>query len=174
MTDLSKMTTASKQITTDIYRLTPTAYFRMAAGAILPAMLSSALLAILLCATLAVLFDLRIIFVGLIIIFLIIPFAVGHIYYSRLLTVEAQRALSPKCVVINKDSFLKEVFVSSDEENTPPLPVTHQWNEISGVRLTSTYIIVTLSNKTEAHLAIPLDAFPGGTAEARHLFSNHL
>jgi len=159
-------------ITTETYRLTPATYFKTAAGVMLPSVLATCTLLVLGAAVAAILFDLRIILVALIILFLIVPFIISHIYYSKLLTVEAQQALTPKHVEIRPGKSVKEIFESSDEANTPLQPICYDWEQISEVNINNKNIILTFSNKNSSTLIIPISAIPYQTAKLISIFGN--
>lgn len=159
-------------IITETYRLTPATYFKTAAGVMLPSVLAACALLVLGATVAAVLFDMRIILVALILLFLIVPFIVNHIYFSKLLTVEAQQALTPKYVEINPGLSVKEIFESADEENTPPQPICHNWEQISGARINSKNIILTFSDKKSSTLIIPISAVPYQTARLISVFES--
>ncbi len=145
------------KITTETYRLTPAVYFRITAGAMLPAVLGSAAIAVIAAFTVALFFDLRLIFVALILLFLIIPMFVGHIYYSRLLTTDAMYALTPKHVTIIPDHTITETFESADKANTPPQPRQWAWSEIHSIGTTGKHLTIRF-NSQPYMLILPLSA----------------
>jgi len=151
------MSTDSIRITTETYRLTPAVYFRVTAGAMLPAVAGTAAVAVVATLIAALIFDLRLMFVALFLIFLIIPFVIGHIYFSRLLTTDARYALTPKHVTIIPGESVTETFHSADEENTPPEPRQWPWGKIENISATSRYITIRFRSQPYA-LIIPLAA----------------
>lgn len=151
------MSTDSILITTETYRLTPAVYFHITAGAMIPAVAAVAAVAVVATLIAALIFDLRLMFVALILIFLIIPFVIGHIYFSRLLTTDARYALTPKHVTIIPGESVTETFHSADEENTPPEPRQWPWDEIENISATSRYITIRFRSQPYA-LIIPLAA----------------
>lgn len=176
--------TDNRHITTEQYRLTPATYFRIAAGARLPTLLATALLVALTSTMAAILFDLRILLVALIALFLIFPFVVAHIYYSKLLTTDAQYALMPKKVEIIPGITISEIYSPTDvaddtdalqksdeapsaesgkypdpgqpETGSRPVPDRHfEWKELRSARTTSKELILTLTDDGY-NLIIPL------------------
>lgn len=151
------MSTDSIRITTETYRLTPAVYFHITAGAMLPAVAAVAAVAVVATLIAALIFDLRLMFVALILIFLIIPFVIGHIYFSRLLTTDARYALTPKHVTIIPGESVTETFHSADEENTPPEPRQWPWDEIQIISASDKYVTIRFRSQPYA-LIIPLAA----------------
>lgn len=145
-------------IVTDIFKLTPAAYFRIAAGAVLPKLVVLWTSIIIAAIAAGVFFDIRILLVALIIIFIVVPMIVGHIYFSRLLTADARYALMPKRVVIVPDESITEVFESADPENIPPQTRLFRWNIISSRRISGKNLIVGF-NDSDYILIIPLSSF---------------
>lgn len=161
-------------VITDSFRLTPAVYFRIAAGAMLPILLGIATSGMLVCLVLSLIFDLRLLLVGLILLFLITPFAVGHIYFSKLLTPEAQMALTPKVIEIRPGISIIEIPISADQENRPLTPVEHRWGEITGMRQTNQYLVVQMTTSPKSPLIIPTNVFPGGAKQIHNLFAEYL
>lgn len=159
-------------IITETYRLTPATYFKTTAGVMLPGVLAACALLVTGAAIAAILFDLRIILVALIILFLIVPFVISHIYFSKLLTAEAQQALTPKHVEISPGESVKEFFESSDKENIPLQPICHDWKDISEAKINNKNIILTFSNKNSTTLIIPISAIPYPTAKLISIFDS--
>lgn len=98
-------------ITTLPYRLTPATYLRIEAGAMFPIIV----IAILLLAIIAVVasaYDIRWFFVSLMVFFLVIPAALAHIIYSRLLTPEATDALAIKKIAVTPGSHLDIIYLT--------------------------------------------------------------
>lgn len=153
--------TDKEKITTQPYRLTPATYFKIAAGAKLPSIIASAILLLFISAVAAVLFDLRILLIGLIAVFLILPFLVLHIYYNILLTSSARFALSRKTVTFNSDGSMTETFLpitddDSADNRSPLSPHTHSADSITSIRRTSRFMIFTIEPNYQ--LIIPLNS----------------
>ncbi|MCM1401861.1 MAG: hypothetical protein NC189_07580 [Bacteroides sp.] len=145
-------------VTTEPFRATPGAYFRYSArrvivrlGLITAVPVAAALLASLL--------DMRWAFVALILVFLVAPMAVAYIYFTRVLTIEAQRALSPKCVTLQPGIDLTVTYVSADEENTPLPAQAIAWQDIDSIELNGCYLTVE-SRMLGYPLLIPTESFP--------------
>lgn len=149
-------------IVTNTFKLTPAAYFRIAAGAMLPKLITIGSLIIIAALILAGITDIRFLLVALIIIFIIIPMVVGHIYFSRLLTTEAQYALMPKRVVVVPDESITEIFESADLENRPPQTRLFRWDAISSRRISGKNLVIVFG-KSDYTLIIPLSSFDSKT-----------
>lgn len=132
------------------FKLTPAIYFRIAAGAQLPTLAATAVILLLVSAAAAVIVDIRMIFIGLILVMLVIPFVVVNIYFKKLLTTEARYALARKQVVVQSDGSLLETFLSeseADDENDacPSIPPRiHSRDAIKGVRRSGGYVVFTV------------------------------
>ena len=146
--------------TSQPFKLTPATYFRIVAGAKLPTLLATALLILFISTVAAVIVDLRIILVGLILIFLVIPFIALHIYYNILLTADARFALSRKTVTFHPDGSITETFLPADEPDSDPIdetatahttssnipqPRTFQPEDLINTRRTSRFTIITIN-----------------------------
>lgn len=144
-------------IVTDTFKLTPAAYFRIAAGAVFPKLTSLCLVIIVVAITAGAIFDIRFFLVALIVIFIVIPMVVGHIYFSKLLTAEAQYTLMPKRVVIVPDESISEVFESADPENIPPRTRLFRWDTISSRKISGKNLVIVFG-KNDYTLIIPLSS----------------
>lgn len=137
------------------FKLTPAIYFRIAAGAQLPTLAAMAVLLLLVATVAAVLVDLRIIFIGLIIVLLVIPFVVVNIYFKKLLTPQARFALARKQVVARSDGSLVETFLPEsdkpeedmpdNEVDMPISPRIHSGESIVGVRRSGDFVVFSIS-----------------------------
>jgi len=149
-----------KMITTQSFRLTPAAYLRVTAAGLISttAIYSTTLLAI--CA-IAAIFDIRWLILALIIAFLIIPIGIFHIYYSRLLTTEAQRSLSVKHIEIIPNQTLHIIHEAASENHQPLPSETIAWNLISGSEIRGKHLTLYISGWKHP-LIIPLSTLPYG------------
>lgn len=87
--------------------------------------------------------------IGLILIFLVIPFITLHIYYNTLLTADAQYAIARKSITFHSDGSITETFLPVDEtgselEQTIPETRTFTTDQILNIRQTSQYTILTI------------------------------
>lgn len=149
--------TEHNQVITETYRLTPTAYLKVAAGAMLPVFgwISAALLS---AALIASVFDIRFVFVALIIIFILIPMMMSYIYFSKLLTIEARRSLSPKHIVVIPGKSITEIPESVEEASVPLPAETHLWRDIADCRKAGRMIVVEFTDHQQ--LLIPINVLP--------------
>lgn len=150
--------TEQNHIITETYRLTPTAHLKVAAGAMLPTFgwISSILLS---AAIIASIFDIRFVFMALIIFFILIPMMMSYIYFSKLLTVEAQRSLSPKHILIIPGQSITEIPESADESSDPLPSQKRLWTEIADCRKSGNIIVIDFTDRQQ--LLIPLKVLPG-------------
>lgn len=145
-------------IVTDTFKVTPAAYFKIAAGAVFPKLIVFCALIIIAAIAAGAVFDIRFLLVALIIIFIVVPMIVGHIYFSRLLTAQAQYALMPKRVVIIPDESITEVFESADPENVPPHTRLFRWDSISSRKISGKNLAIVFGN-SDYTLIVPLNSF---------------
>lgn len=87
-------------ITTDKFRISSKQYFRAEAFHLARKLFWGVLVLLLSIIVAAIYYNTVFIYVGLILIFLILPPLIGLIYYTKLLTVEAQRSLAEKWIII--------------------------------------------------------------------------
>lgn len=148
-------------IVTEPFRTTPTDYLRNTSRALMPK-IAVALAVPLIACLVASLWDLRFAFVALILVFLVFPMVIAYVYFSKLLTPQAQRAIWTKRIEFNGDTRkLTVVFESADEENLPPLPVTFSSADIEMATVTPRSLILR-PVRDNFPLIIPLDAIPPG------------
>lgn len=147
----------TKPIITDTFKLSPTVYFKIAAGAILPKLMLISSSTLLITLIISLLVDIRFVLVTLIILFLLIPMIVSHIYFSKLLTREAQYALTTKHVIINLEKEIIETFESANDENTPLSPRHWQWKNIKSRKISGKNLVIRFHDK-DYTLIIPLNA----------------
>ena len=148
----------TRTIESEIFRISPTTYLQATAGSIMPRLWLFAGLPLLACLIAAV-WEPKMLFVALILLFLIIPMAVFHIYFMRLLTPEARFAVTPKHVTISPDAAITVTFHTADEENTPQGCETIAAGSIKSWRITRKHIIAAVSGR-KTPLIIPLEALP--------------
>lgn len=139
------------EVTTDCFRITPTVYLRYIARSVIFRLLLIIIIPLTGC-LIAALWDIRWAFVALIILFLIAPGLITYIYFSRLLTREAQKALSPKYVTFRIDTCenterwnMTITYVSADEENTPPRPISIDCDSIDKISVTGRQLVLETS-----------------------------
>ncbi|MDE7410965.1 MAG: hypothetical protein K2M94_02900 [Paramuribaculum sp.] len=104
-------------------------------------------------------YDIRWALVLVMIIFLVIPFIIFHIYYSKLLTPEAQYMISPKSCSIIPDEYIIITFHSADNEHTPLNHQSIPWAQIKRISSTRKLLLIHVLGSS-IPLIIPLDAFP--------------
>ncbi len=143
---------------TECFRITPATYLRASSGKAL--LWSLAIMALPLAACLiASFFDIRWGFVALILLFLVFPMAMTYIYFDRLLTAGARRALSPKHLSIHPEGSIAIIYESADEENRPPETELVRFGDISDVTVMGRYLVISVSGM-DHQLIIPLEHWP--------------
>lgn len=122
-------------------------YFLLAAG------VSTCMLTIL-----AGVYDLRYILLALILIFLVAPFYVFHIYINYMLTKQAALSISNKRVEINIGKNITETFIPVNDDDNQSLPRKTQswlWTDINSFDHTKRFMIFTFSSTNNYKLIIP-------------------
>lgn len=143
-------------LATETFRISPAVYLKVTAGALMPSLIAAVILIVFLSILAGITIDLRMLLVGLILIFLILPFAIGHIYYSRLLTPQARYAITPKHLIFHPDGSIDEIPDSADPENSPALPIRHFPAEsIMKRSVRGKYAVVEFSNMPGYQLIFP-------------------
>lgn len=99
--------------------------------------------------------DIRWAFVGLILIFLVVPFAIFNIYFSQLLTPESQKALAQKKIEIIPG---EKIIITYTDPDTPLSSNCIEWHRITGVNSSKKYIRITLEGDNPPFLLISREA----------------
>ena len=105
--------------------------------------------------------DIRYTLIGLMLLFLIIPFIVFHIYFSKLLTDKSVKALALKCVEIRPDASVAVTYLRQFDEDTEPTTTGTeiiQSAQIKTIRSYGDYITITSHNADNYPLIIPKSA----------------
>lgn len=142
--------------TTEEFRTTPSEYLRHA----LKKRLTTAMTIIvipLLASIIAAFYDVRWLFVALIILFLLLPTAIMITYLSELLTPEAHQALAPKNVRFEIGKAISITHLPISEESTAQPPTRIPWNNLTAFALTDRKLVITAQNLSYP-LLIPLGA----------------
>lgn len=145
-------------VRTAVFRLSPAEYLTVSYRRLLPRLISIMALPIIICG-IAALTDIRWALVGLIILFLVYPMAMAYIYFSKLLTVEAQQALCPKRVTVSANRNLHIVYEPPAEEIAPPPAKEVSATDITSARQVGRHIVFTIPSLGYP-LLIPLSALP--------------
>lgn len=151
-------------LSTATFRTSPTDYLKLTAGRMATGLSVALALPIAACAVAAV-FDIRWIFVALILVFLVFPLIVGYIYFSKLLTPAAQQALTPKHLEFLTDGSIAIIHESADEENQPLPPTRIGPTQPKTVKISGRHAIID-SPALSYPLRIPLECLPSVDALA--------
>lgn len=148
-------------IRTEPFRITPAAYLRVTAAGVFSRLLLWMALLLAACGAMAAFADVRWLLVGLIVLFLVFPFALFHIYFTRLLTPETRKCLALKRLEIAPVNYIRIIYISADEENSPaPLPEERiGWHDITRIYLSGKYLAVNISDLSQP-LLIPISSIP--------------
>ncbi|MDE5799641.1 MAG: hypothetical protein K2H74_01295, partial [Paramuribaculum sp.] len=105
--------------------------------------------------------DIRYSLIGLIVLFLIIPFAVFHIYFSKLLNTKSVYALAPKSVTIQPDMSISITYyrtIAPDKEPEITKVTVIRPSEIKKIYRSGSNIAITPHKADDYILIIPTDA----------------
>lgn len=144
---------------TDSFRITPTDYLRHSARQTISRLAVILIVPLLVCAVASV-WDLRFAFIALILLFLVFPMVISYVYFTRLLTADARRAVWPKHLEFSeRNKTVSVVYESADEENAAPSPDIFSANNIKGASISGKHLIFHLLG-SELPLIIPLSSMP--------------
>ena len=133
-------------ITTEKFRINSKQYFRAEAFH-LARKLFWIVLVLLLSIIVASIYNIVFIYIGLILIFVILPPLIAFVYYTKLLTVDAQRNLAEKWIIITPGDNVTVKF-----NNGAILDYTISWQEINSVN--QRYGLIELRDKNDKILLL--------------------
>lgn len=140
-------------ITTAPFKSSAGDYFSIAFRNILGKWWWTAAFPVILFCSLALLYDLRWLFVALIFIFLVLPFMIANAYFSRLLTPHAQLALAMKKVKIITGNRIEIAFID-DEGEVSGVKII-EWNNIKDIQESTNFWLIILKNSHKSEIIIP-------------------
>ena len=149
---------ASFHTSTETFRIAPSAYLKIGAEKSLPFILGCLAIPLTGCLIGAV-FDIRWAFVGVILATLVYPAVIAYVYYTRLLTPEAHRAVSPKKIEFHAPDRIDIVYVTADEESEPISSETIRWQTLESAIVSGNHMLISIKNCRNP-LVVPLDSFP--------------
>ncbi|MDE6369726.1 MAG: hypothetical protein K2K94_10875 [Muribaculaceae bacterium] len=104
------------------------------------------------------LFDIRAIYVGLVIIFLLYPMSLTLVWFDYALSPQSIRAITTKQVTVEAGGLKLDFFPKNDD--CKPLPsVFITWNEIRAAELSSNALTLVLGQRLDDRLTLPCDVF---------------
>lgn len=108
-----------------------------------------------------VIFDIRFMLLGLILLFVIVPQILLLVYFSRALNPEIRQQLIKKQIIVNPEKSLQVILIPSDEDETSTPSPSWQipWADIQSVSQSGRHLIFDI-NTSKQLLIIPLDALP--------------
>lgn len=103
-------------------------------------------------------YDVRAVYVGLILIFILFPMALSFVWFNYAFSLQSRRAISPKTVSFTEQGF--EVRYVAIAEGVEPLtPQTVGWGDIRSVEQGPKRLVLKLGDRLDDRLEIPNDAF---------------
>lgn len=148
---------ASFFTSTETFRISPSVYLKISAKKSRTLLRCALALPVAGCFTGAV-FDLRWAFVGLILTMLVYPTLIAYVYYTRLLTAEAHRAVSPKKIEIHAPERIDIIYVSADDEAEPLSVETIGWPLLQSAAISRGRLLISIEGCRNP-LVIPVDSF---------------
>ncbi|MCM1138543.1 MAG: hypothetical protein NC453_08235 [Muribaculum sp.] len=136
-------------------------------------------LPLIVCAAIGLLFDVRFLFIALMLLFIVIPMLMSFLYTYYMLTSEARRAVTRKEVEIDDNNGVKLVYLPPEKpvfkepklgeeynneeiEVKPfvPEPETIKWEKVKSIKYTSKFVVYILDTPRLQFLLIPYTALP--------------
>lgn len=148
--------------TSSPFRTPAVTYFRIAAMPLLIKSTATAVLCVA-AASIAALWDVRFLFVALMLLFVIIPPIIAMVYFTRLLTPQAQYQLALKRVLITPGSDITvEYLKPADDDSEPELTGRHtiQWDAITDIDVTAAHVVFRYDGGKNL-LAVPAESIDG-------------
>lgn len=102
------------------------------------------------------LFDIRAIYVGLILIFLLYPMALTLVWFDYALSPQSMRAVTPKRLTVS-DRGLHFEFLPKSEDQQPLEPVSYSWDDIISAEISSKSIFIVIGPRLDDRIEIPFD-----------------
>lgn len=130
-----------KELITGKFKVSPNDYFRAELYESARKLFFIFLILIVLSIILSI-YNIAFVFVGLIIIFLVVPSYIALIYFSKLLTIEAQQNLAVKHLIIEENKFIKVVYDDDKISNH-----SIEWGIIHSVKKRNGHIEIRADNK---------------------------
>lgn len=109
--------------------------------------------------------DLRWVFIGLILIFIIFPIAMFNAYFYYLLTPDAKLVIGRKKVIFLDVGSIEVVYYTEDEDGQPIPSGLRQMLPATDIKFIKSYgsnLIVGLSSGRPGFIVIPHDSLPDG------------
>lgn len=104
------------------------------------------------------LFDIRAVYVGLIIIFLIYPMSLTLVWFDYALSPQSIRAIMPKQVTVTNDGLRIDYLPKNDD--CKPLPSAFiPWEDIRAAELSSNALTLILGQRLDDRLTLPVEVF---------------
>lgn len=157
------------EATSDVFRCAPRDYMRSLAIAWLSVRWPWFAVP-LLAAVVWSFFDLRAVYVCLIMIFIVYPMALSFVWFNYAFSEQSRRAVSPKTVTCSKQGL--RIDYKPIAEGLSPLPAqTLDWASVRSVETSSRGTTLVIGSRLDDRLSIPADAFD---AESWQFFNSLL
>lgn len=102
------------------------------------------------------LFDIRAIYVGLILIFLLYPMALTLVWFDYALSPQSIRAVTSKRLTVS-DQGLRFEFLPKSEDQRPLEPVSYSWDDIISAEISSKSIFIVVGPRLDDRIEIPFE-----------------
>lgn len=102
------------------------------------------------------LFDIRAIYVGLILIFLLYPMALTLVWFDYALSPQSIRAVTPKRLTVS-DHGLRFEFLPKTEDQRPLDPVSYTWDDIISAEISAKSVFIVIGPRLDDRIEIPFD-----------------
>ena len=103
-------------------------------------------------------YDLRAVYVGLMLVFILFPMAMSFVWFNYAFSPQSRMAISPKTVECSEDGLSVE-YLPIAEGVEPLQPQSIKWNKVKSVERGSGRIVLHLGDRLDDRLEIPVNAF---------------
>ncbi|MBD5173559.1 MAG: hypothetical protein HDT08_02860 [Bacteroidales bacterium] len=142
-----------KVIITSTFKSTASEYLSLAISRSISTYCLLIIIPIIIFSIIALIFDIRWILVTLIFLFLIAPFIIANIYFSKLLTPQARIALSPKKIRIVSGKYIEIYLVDTEDKVTSTERI--QFAQIKDIRQRQNSWVIEIKASPIVGIIIP-------------------
>ena len=103
-------------------------------------------------------FDIRALYVALILIFLLYPMGLTLVWFNYALSPQRIKTISHKRMSLSDDGVSISYLPKNEEETSPLRYECFTWQEISGYEITSKHIIIKTGRSLDDRIIIPFEA----------------
>lgn len=105
-----------------------------------------------------IMFDIRALYVGLVIIFLLYPMSLTLVWFDYALSPQSIRAITSKQVTVTNDG-LKIDYLPKNEDYKPLPSSFIKWDDILSAELSSNALTLVLGKRLDDRLTLPCEVF---------------